>query len=70
MTLDRTLRQKPGKPGTDLHAGWCGRGAALCSPPYADQAEHCAGPLTQLLDGLGIVLKWIGVVSDRLMEAE
>ncbi len=41
----------------------------LCSP-YADQAEHCAGPLTQLLDGLGIVLKWIGVVPDRIMEAE
>lgn len=44
-------------------------GAQPCAP-YADQAEHCAGPLTQLLDGLGIVLKWIGVVSDRLMEAE
>lgn len=47
---------------------WQGRSLVL--PPYADQAEHCAGPLTQLLDGLGIVLKWIGVVSDRLMEAE
>lgn len=45
-------------------------GAQPCAPPYADQAEHCCGPLTHLLDGLGIVLKWIGVVSDRLMEAE
>lgn len=33
MTLDRTLRQKQGKPGTDPHAGWCGRGAALVLPP-------------------------------------